>query len=92
MVDLIITPPFSSVKSADSFKNVNIVNARGEPQLNGLLQTTSCPAHYGPREFTAKHSLLTVPPTLDFTIPELHSCTGIQCERHYLPIQSGFLM
>lgn len=54
MVDLIITPPFSSsrlcVKSADSFINVNIVNAREEPQLNGLLQTMSCPPPHGPRE------------------------------------------
>lgn len=71
MVDLMIAPPLSSsrlcVKCADSLINVTIVNARGE-QLNGLLQATP-PA---PPTLVQEIGLLTVPPTLDFTVPEHH--------------------
>lgn len=92
MVDLIITPPLSSsrlcIKCADSIINVTIVNARGEQHLNGLLQATPL----APPTLVQEIDLQTVPPTLDFTVPEHHIAALEYDVRHDLPSRSGFLM
>lgn len=94
MLDLLITPPLASSRlCVDSFINVTIVNARGEQQLNGLLQAppTAPQPRPRPRPLWSKR-LPTVPPTLDFTVPEHHIAALEYNVRHDLPTRSGFLM
>lgn len=78
--------PFSSprlfVKSSDSFINVNIVNARGGTTVECIKPPRPTPL-WSTRLYSKSPTVPLIPA---FTVPELHSCTGIRGERRCLPI------